>query len=76
MSYLEYRSGETLMDMRLEGSQNWALDRAQLRQAGLTRQPWMSRQRHRLADRASRLTVTLTSALERLGKLESFPQSG
>jgi hypothetical protein len=41
MSYLEYRSGETLMDMRLEGSQNWALDRAQLRQAGLTRQPWM-----------------------------------
>jgi hypothetical protein len=76
MSYFEYRSGELLMDMRLEGSRNLSNGRTQLRQAGLAKKPRLVHQRRRLENQVSRLTVTLTQALERIGKLKSSPLSG
>jgi hypothetical protein len=60
MSYQEYRAGEILMDMRVEGAKSWAESRQKLRQ--LESEGSVSRSR-RLSGWVSLILATLVARL-------------
>ncbi len=65
MSQFDFLLADKLMDTNVDETLRWVDERDRLRQAGLLRPPWLSRQYHRRAYQLGGLLVALGERMKR-----------